>query len=208
MASTSAPREVLPIAYNCLIARRLLVRGTWFVQLMRAGWDQHGNLFTQLEQQCRDTDAPTAALMQDLKERGASRRRDRGVGGDLGRTPFRAGRSGQPQEPRPLRQGLFVFPSGRRRKAGPRARIDQRLRLEHPGRPGPHSRPAGDDPAPGGDRPYEAHLPLSGPPVSLDRRAWACGEGDAGVTRRSIAGGAGLAAGSAPAASRAGLSEA
>ncbi len=44
--------------------------GVRFVQLMHAGWDQHNNLFTQLEGQCIDTDAPSAALVKDLKERG------------------------------------------------------------------------------------------------------------------------------------------
>jgi len=57
-------------ANNCLIARRLLERGVRFVQLMHSGWDQHGNLFTQLEEQCRDTDLPSAALVKDLKQRG------------------------------------------------------------------------------------------------------------------------------------------
>lgn len=57
-------------AYNCLIARRLLERGTRFVQLMHAGWDQHMNLDTQLAEQCRDTDQPSAGLVQDLKNRG------------------------------------------------------------------------------------------------------------------------------------------
>ncbi len=57
-------------ANNCLIARRLLERGVRFVQLMHAGWDQHNNLFTQLEAQCRDTEGPSAALVKDLKERG------------------------------------------------------------------------------------------------------------------------------------------
>ena len=57
-------------ANNCLIARRLLERGVRFVQLMHAGWDQHSNLFTQLEQQCLDTDGPSAALVHDLKVRG------------------------------------------------------------------------------------------------------------------------------------------
>lgn len=57
-------------AYNCLMARRLIERGTRFVQLMHAGWDQHGNLQTQLAEQCRDTDQPSAGLVQDLKNRG------------------------------------------------------------------------------------------------------------------------------------------
>src|SRR5258708_23845605 len=53
-------------ANNCLIARRLLERGVRFVQLMHSGWDQHANLFTQLQQQCRNTDAPSAALLMYL----------------------------------------------------------------------------------------------------------------------------------------------
>lgn len=57
-------------ARNCLLGRRLLERGTRFVQLMHSGWDQHGNLSTQLEAQCRDTDRPAAALVKDLEQRG------------------------------------------------------------------------------------------------------------------------------------------
>lgn len=57
-------------AHNCLLARRLLERGVRFVQLMHSGWDQHNNLNTQLELQCRDTDQPSAALVKDLKQRG------------------------------------------------------------------------------------------------------------------------------------------
>jgi uncharacterized protein (DUF1501 family) len=57
-------------ARNCLLARRLVERGVRFVQLMHSGWDQHGNLSTQLEVQCKDTDQPSAALIRDLKQRG------------------------------------------------------------------------------------------------------------------------------------------
>lgn len=57
-------------ARNCLLARKLVERGTRFVQLMHAGWDQHNNLSYQLENQCRDTDQPAAALVKDLKQRG------------------------------------------------------------------------------------------------------------------------------------------
>ncbi len=84
-------------AYNCLIARRLLERGTRFVQLMHAGWDQHQNLFTQLEQQCRDTDAPSAALIQDLKERGLLGDTLVAWGGEFGRTPFGQGDPANPK---------------------------------------------------------------------------------------------------------------
>src|SRR3954447_7263883 len=57
-------------AYNCLMARRLAERGVRFTQLMHAGWDQHRNLNTQLKIQCTDVDAPSAALVRDLKQRG------------------------------------------------------------------------------------------------------------------------------------------
>jgi hypothetical protein len=83
-------------ANNCLIARRLLERGVRFVQLMHAGWDQHNNLFTQLEEQCRDTDAPSAALVADLKERGLLDDTLVVWGGEFGRTPFGQGDPAKP----------------------------------------------------------------------------------------------------------------
>jgi len=84
-------------AYNCLIARRLLERGTRFVQLMHAGWDQHSNLFTNLAEQCKDTDAPTAALIQDLKDRGLLDDTLVVWGGEFGRTPFGQGDPNNPK---------------------------------------------------------------------------------------------------------------
>ena len=78
-------------AYNCLMARRLVERGTRFVQLMHAGWDQHRNLYTQLEVQCRDTDAPSAALVMDLQQRGLLDDTLVIWGGEFGRTPFLQG---------------------------------------------------------------------------------------------------------------------
>ena len=83
-------------AYNCLVARRLLERGTRFVQLMHSGWDQHSNLFSQLEIQCRDTQQPSAALVQDLKERGLLEDTLVAWGGEFGRTPFGQGDPANP----------------------------------------------------------------------------------------------------------------
>ncbi|MCO6454846.1 MAG: DUF1501 domain-containing protein [Pirellulaceae bacterium] len=84
-------------ANNCLIARRLLERGVRFVQLMHSGWDQHGNLFTQLEQQCIDTEGPSAALVRDLKERGMLDESLVVWGGEFGRTPFGQGDPASPK---------------------------------------------------------------------------------------------------------------
>jgi hypothetical protein len=78
-------------AYNCLMARRLAERGVRFIQLMHAGWDQHRNLNTQLKIQCRDTDAPSAALVKDLKQRGLLDDTLVIWGGEFGRTPFLQG---------------------------------------------------------------------------------------------------------------------
>jgi hypothetical protein len=84
-------------ANNCLIARRLLERGVRFVQLMHSGWDQHNNLHTQLENQCKDTEGPSAALVMDLKERGMLDDTLVVWGGEFGRTPFG---QGDPANPR------------------------------------------------------------------------------------------------------------
>src|SRR5439155_264717 len=79
-------------AYNCIMARRLAERGVKFIQLMHAGWDQHRNLNTQLKIQCQDTDAPSAALVQDLKQRGLLDDTLVIWGGEFGRTPFLQGK--------------------------------------------------------------------------------------------------------------------
>ncbi len=84
-------------ANNCLIARRLLERGVGFVQLMHSGWDQHSNLHTQLEQQCVDTEGPSAALVMDLKERGMLDDTLVVWGGEFGRTPFGQGDPANPK---------------------------------------------------------------------------------------------------------------
>jgi hypothetical protein len=75
-------------AHNCLLARRLVERGTRFVQLMHAGWDQHNSLTTELYSQCRDTDQPSAALVRDLEQRGLLDETLVIWGGEFGRTPF------------------------------------------------------------------------------------------------------------------------
>jgi hypothetical protein len=81
-------RERGTFAYNCLMARRLAERGVPFVQLMHAGWDQHNSLTTELYNQCRDTDQPSAALVRDLKQRGMLEDTLVIWGGEFGRTPF------------------------------------------------------------------------------------------------------------------------
>ncbi len=79
-------------ANNCLLARRLVERGVRFVQLYHTDWDHHGeadNTLTRgLDRLCKETDQPTAALIQDLKQRGLLERTLVIWGGEFGRTPM------------------------------------------------------------------------------------------------------------------------
>lgn len=84
-------KEQGTFAHNCLMARRLVERGVRFVQVMHAGWDQHGSITTELYTQCRDTDQPSAALVKDLKQRGLLDETLVIWGGEFGRTPFLQG---------------------------------------------------------------------------------------------------------------------
>ena len=86
-------------ANNALLARRLLERGTRFVQLYHWGWDTHGvgpgdDLITALPQRCRETDQASAALIQDLKQRGMLDDTLIIWGGEFGRTPMNEERGG------------------------------------------------------------------------------------------------------------------
>jgi hypothetical protein len=78
-------------AANCLLARRLAERGVRFIQLYHMGWDQHNNLPEQIRLQCKDTDQPSAALVQDLKQRGLLDDTLVIWGGEFGRTIYSQG---------------------------------------------------------------------------------------------------------------------
>jgi hypothetical protein len=78
-------------AANCILARRLAERGVRFIQLFHRGWDQHNNCPKQIRNQARDTDQPTAALIQDLQERGMLDDTLVIWGGEFGRTVYSQG---------------------------------------------------------------------------------------------------------------------
>ncbi len=79
-------------AANCLLARRLAERDVRFVQLYHRGWDQHFNLPRDTPLQCKDTDQPSAALIQDLKQRGLLDETLVIWGGEFGRTVYCQGK--------------------------------------------------------------------------------------------------------------------
>ncbi len=85
-------RKTGSYAYNCLLARRLAERGVRFIQLFHMGWDQHFNLPKQIRGQCSDVDQPTAALLQDLQQRGLLEDTLVVWGGEFGRTVYSQGK--------------------------------------------------------------------------------------------------------------------
>jgi len=87
-----AERGASSFANNCLLARRLVERGSRFVQLYHTNWDSHGgpgeNLNTDFEKVCKDVDQASAALVLDLKDRGMLDDTLVIWGGEFGRTPM------------------------------------------------------------------------------------------------------------------------
>lgn len=79
-------------AFNCILARRLAERGVRLIQLFHRGWDQHGTLPKNIRKQAEDTDQPSAALIQDLKERGMLDDTLVIWGGEFGRTVYSQGK--------------------------------------------------------------------------------------------------------------------
>ena len=79
-------------AANCLLARRLAERGVRFIQLFHRDWDHHGGLPNGLPNRCKETDQASAALVQDLKQRGMLDDTLVLWGGEFGRTVYCQGR--------------------------------------------------------------------------------------------------------------------
>lgn len=55
---------------QCLLARRFSEAGVRFIEVNHGSWDQHKNHRRDLKANCDVTDAPIAALLGDLKQRG------------------------------------------------------------------------------------------------------------------------------------------
>ena len=85
-------KEKPSFARNCLLARRLVERGSRFVQLYHTNWDSHGgpgeNLQADFDKVCREVDQGSAALVKDLKQRGLLEETLVIWGGEFGRTPM------------------------------------------------------------------------------------------------------------------------
>ena len=75
-----------------LMARRLIERGTRFVQIYHRGWDVHSFAPEVLSAQAKDVDQACYALIQDLKERGLFEDTLVIWGGEFGRTIYSQGK--------------------------------------------------------------------------------------------------------------------
>src|SRR5712692_7622575 len=82
-------------ASNCLLARRLAERGVRFIQLYHRDWDHHGAVKQNVALKAEEVDRPTAALIQDLKQRGMLDETLVVWGGEFGRTPMSQGGDGR-----------------------------------------------------------------------------------------------------------------
>ena len=78
-------------ASNCLLARRLAERGVRMIQLYHRAWDHHTALEEGMKAGAEAVDRPTAALLQDLHDRGLLEDTLVLWGGEFGRTPMGQG---------------------------------------------------------------------------------------------------------------------
>ena len=94
---------------RCLLARRLLERGTRFVQVWSGpqgavnNWDNHSNIQNQLPPMAKSVDQPIVALFRDLKSRGLLDDTLVVWTTEFGRTPFAQGSLGRDHN-----RGTFV----------------------------------------------------------------------------------------------------
>ena len=82
---------------RCLIARRLIERGVRFIQIFLSGqpWDTHSKNAESLKGLTARTDQPSAALVQDLKQRGLLDDTIVLWTGEFGRLPVSQGTDGR-----------------------------------------------------------------------------------------------------------------
>ena len=84
---------------QCLLARRFAEAGVRFIEVNHGGWDQHKDHRRDLSANCETVDAPIAALLGDLDQRGMLEETLLVFTGEFGRTPFSQGSNGRDHDP-------------------------------------------------------------------------------------------------------------
>jgi uncharacterized protein (DUF1501 family) len=75
-------------ARACVLARRMVERGVRFVNIYHEGWDAHSDVVGNHKKNLDQTDRASAALVEDLKQRGMLDSTLVIWGGEFGRTPM------------------------------------------------------------------------------------------------------------------------
>jgi hypothetical protein len=110
-------KETAEFGHRCLLARRLVERGVRFVQVYcgaGSAWDAHSDLEGNHTRLCARADQPTAALLNDLHQRGLLDSTLVIWGGEFGRTPMTEGTNGRDHNP----YGFSMLFAGAGVKAG------------------------------------------------------------------------------------------
>ena len=110
-------KETATMGRMCLLARRLVERGTRFVQLYHGAgskWDSHTELEKNHSGVCRSMDLPVAGLLADLKARDLLKDTLVVWGGEFGRTPMSEKGGGRDHNP----TGFTIWMAGGGVKGG------------------------------------------------------------------------------------------
>jgi uncharacterized protein (DUF1501 family) len=75
-------------ARACLLARRMVERGVRFINIYHEGWDAHSDVVGNHRKNLGETDRASAALVEDLQQRGLLDSTLVIWGGEFGRTPM------------------------------------------------------------------------------------------------------------------------
>ena len=163
-AVRTGSRKPGSFAANCMLARRLAERGVRFIQLFHRGWDQHDNLPQEIGPQCKQTDQPSAALIQDLKQRGMLDDTLVIWGGEFGRTVYSQGTLTDDNYGRDHHPRCFsMWMAGGGMKGGVTYGDDGRVQLQHHGKSRPRARSARHDPALSRRRSHAPDVQIPGP---------------------------------------------
>jgi hypothetical protein len=76
-----------PLGRQMLLARRLCEAGCGFVTVSYGGWDMHGDIRTAMERRSPELDHAVAAFVEDVADRGLSKKILLVITGEFGRTP-------------------------------------------------------------------------------------------------------------------------
>jgi hypothetical protein len=110
-------KETATMGRLCLLARRLVERGTRFVQVYHGAgskWDAHSGIEKNHTELCKAVDKPVAGLLADLKARDLLKDTLVIWGGEFGRTPMSEKGDGRDHNP----YGFSMFMAGGGVKGG------------------------------------------------------------------------------------------